>query len=792
MNRPMVWISAAFACGIAAGAQASPQLLLAGLLAALITAFAITARSYQLRDRALLCSVFLLAGAALGWSCVRTVQLDSLAVYERDHLPYGASLSVEGLVRTGMLYRETPGGRFILDVDTVQLPEGTIALTGGVSVRCFDARGPIFAGERVRVRGRVALALSPVNHGIGSIEDYLRARGVHSSLGAAAGEIEHLSVEYWRPGYWISRLRQAECDLLHRCLPAETLPFVLAVWLGESGTIESAEYDDFVASGTAHVLSVSGVHVAIIYLMIEWAMKLLTRSPKRRAAAVIVGVIGYALLAGAQVATLRSAAMFALYKAADLVDREPDAPTTLGLSAFVFLLLRPQYIFDAGFLLSYLSVASMLLFQGPISERLPIPWHWLRSGIATTLAAQIISLPLAAHFFHLLPIYGIVANLIVVPLLSAVLGLCLLTTLGGLLLAPIGVLFGQATHVSVLLTRRLVDFFAALPGSALVLPSPAWYAVALYWLAAYFAAHALRDRLNPRRYWAATACCFIWCLLLWVPRPGGPGLDLLDVGHGDAMFLRTPGGTTLLVDGGDRDDHRDLGRSVVVPFLLAHGVRHLDYVALTHSDRDHIGGLFEVIRRIDVGTVLISDTENTAPLQRDFLGLCAARGVPVEALSRGDSVRASGAEIAVLHPPQDWGAGETVNNRCLVLRVSWPGFSLLCAGDIERPAEQVIAQGESLPAHILKVPHHGSGTSSTETFLNAVSPELAICSTGSRPNRVPMDPQVVQRYGRHAIPLKRTDCLGGLHLEEAEGQWRTTGAREARGYTLAPAVSAAD
>src|SRR5262249_23485994 len=156
---------------------------------------------------------------------------------------------------------------------------------------------------------------------------------------------------------------------------------------------------------------------------------------------------------------------------------------------------------------------------------------------------------------------------------------------------------------------------------------------------------------------------------LWTPLAGGPGVDMLDVGHGDATFIRTPGGATLLVDGGDRDEYHGCGRSIVAPFLLAHGGCRGGYVVLSHPDRAHDGGCFEVFRRFTVGHVLMSASESDAPLEKQFVALCAARHVPIQRMKKGEHLSAGGAEIEALHPPGDWGAAEAINNRSLVVRI---------------------------------------------------------------------------------------------------------------------------
>jgi competence protein ComEC len=792
MNRPSVWAASALALGILfGGSVASPaQYIAAALLLFAVCTWA-NVRSTGARDRALLAAVFMILGVVLGASRSGKGEEGDLARYFRKTSEWGALYTLEGTVREGWLYREGQYGQMIVDISGYDHPAGRWQIRGGVSVRCSEPTGPLLAGTRVKLRGRLDHTLSQVNFHASSIEDYLRARDVNLGMTVKARDIDILGVNWWSPMHWAERLRQAEADLLARHLPPDILPFILAVWLGEGAMLSPEEFDAFVVSGTAHVLSVSGVHVAIVYMTLSLFFAWGVRSRKRRAMLIIAGVFAYALLAGAHVATLRSALMFSLYLAAEFFDREPDAGTSLGLAALLFLSVEPFYVYDAGFLLSFLSVASMLLFGEAIRDRLPWRLGPVRDGIATALSAQILSFPMAAKFFHVLPLYGIFANLIVVPLLTAVIWLCVFTTLAAPIAPPVADLAGGGLIALVRATRWLVAFFADLPGSRQLISAPAWYALPFFWAAAFAAAAALRGHLRARRLWAATAALLAISAYLWTPQPDGPAVEMLDVGHGDAMFIRSPGGTTILIDGGDRDEYRDLGRRVVVPTLLGRGVRRLDYIVCTHPDRDHIGGLQEVVRRLEVGELIMGGGPSGAPLEAALLRECLARGVPVRYVRRGDTIPVAGAHIDVLHPGDDFAQADKPNNRSIVLRVGWVGFDMLCTGDIEAPAEAQLLKFGIDEVQVLKVPHHGSDTSSTAAFLNAVRPRVALCSTEALVNRRPVHPDVATRYAERAIPLRRTDYEGGLRIVfHGDGSWHIEGARPARGYNLDPAAAA--
>jgi competence protein ComEC len=237
----------------------------------------------------------------------------------------------------------------------------------------------------------------------------------------------------------------------------------------------------------------------------------------------------------------------------------------------------------------------------------------------------------------------------------------------------------------------------------------------------------------------------------------------------------------MLVDGGDKRGRLDVGKRTVAPFLWSNHIRRLDYVAASHGDSDHIGGLEYILRHFDVGEVLLSGTDWNRPNEKAFVELCAEMGLPIRRLFAGDSLNLGDASVEVLHPPATWREDESTNNQSLVLRLQWEEISILLSGDVETEAEEAISR---LACHstVLKAPHHGSKTSSSEVFLEAVSPSQCIVSTEGMKGREPLDSVVLQQYVSRGIRVWRTDVLGGIRIVRLGGELVIEGARPSRGY----------
>lgn len=671
---------------------------------------------------------------------------------------------------------------FILRCDSVTHGAVSGEMRGGVVVRWSRAAGPLYTGERVRVAGPLRLSLSRINPDTPSAEDYYRRHGVHTALRLyGPGAVHRVATPPWyAPAYELSRFRGYVARNLAEVIPASSFPLVRAVWLGDRDGIDVDASTAFLESGTAHILAVSGVHTGIVFVSLAFLVRLVIDHRRVRITLVLIAVFAFALFTGARVSSVRAAVMIALYLTAAWFDREPDAPTALSLAAMVFLLHNPDVLFDTGFRLSFLSIGSILLFADPLYSRLGALPTFAREGAASTLSVQLLPLPIAIQSFHVIPIAAPFANLLVIPLLGVLLWLIFLTSVLALIAHPIAHLFGFALHPVAQAILLISDSVARAPAHV-YLSSPTALGLALYAAAVVCLYRALTAHRARFGWSAATATAFLAAVALWRPFAQPPEVDVLDVGHGDAIFLRTPGGATLLVDAGDRSDFTDLGRRVVAPFLWSNHESRLDALLITHPDRDHIGGARYILEHIPVGVVLLGPQPFKGTLEDDLLDTCRDRRVPVKRLAKGDRLALGGATLDVLHPPRDGSLAFSRNNRSLTVRVAWDGFSILLPGDLETEGEQALLH-DVAPATILKVPHHGSDTSSSAPFLDALQPTIAVVSVGPRGTTTVLDDGVLDRYRARAIPLFRTDRLGGVRIRPTAQGIRIESARLQRGY----------
>ncbi len=509
-------------------------------------------------------------------------------------------------------------------------------------------------------------------------------------------------------------------------------------------------------TGLYHLMSVSGVHVALVagavWLLAGWL-------PRTLRLLLVLAAIGlYLLLVGPLPALVRAAVMGLLAALALLAERPPAAPNALGWAVIALVLQSPDVVRSPAFQLSVAATAGLLLVAPPLAERwsrlLP---RRLADALAASVGAQLLTLPWALPRFHTLAPLSPLFNLPAVPWTGLALGASLVWT-GVALVAPdsaavlLPVLDGLAAPFS----------WPSRTGPGVWLPVPLSISV----LGAWALALGIAGLLFLRRRGLVLALVGLGALLS-AGRPAARGVEiaLIDVGQGDSILLRD-GDQAVLVDGGGWRVG-DLGGRVLLPALLAEGVRDLDAVVMSHPDLDHCGGLVDISAYLPVREVWTGpDWES---------GGCAGKlreipGARTRILAAGGEVRVGRWRLKVLHPAADERRGLESNERSLVLRAEALGRSFLLTGDIESWAESRLLSRseEDVRVDVLKVAHHGSRTSSTESFLDAARPKLALISAGVGNLYHHPAPEIVERLEERGIRVLRTDRDGMILLRLQE------------------------
>jgi competence protein ComEC len=532
-----------------------------------------------------------------------------------------------------------------------------------------------------------------------------------------------------------------------------------ALVLGDVSGLPLAWKRGLRVTGIYHLMSVSGVHVALVAGVVLLLAGRLPRSA--RLLLMLAAIALYLLVVGPYPALVRSAVMGLLAVLALLLERPPAPANGLAWSVLLMVLDSPDVVRSPAFQLTVSATAGLIVAAPHLAERWRQRLHpLLAAALAASVAAQLLTLPWALPRFYSVAPLAPLLNLPAVPWTGLALGASLLWTAAALISPAL------AGHLLPLLDAVALPFswaarvrpapWVSLP--VLISPAAAWglaLGIGLLLLARPESARLRRGIL------AAGLLSVGGCL--WGPATSGfghgPELAMLDVGQGDSILLRD-GGNAILVDGGGWD-HGDLGGRVLLPALLGEGVRSLDALVMTHPDHDHCQGLVDIAAYLPVREVWLGPGWEPKGCAGQLMHL---PGVRVRLLWRGRRARVGRWRLTALHP--DPGERRGTNERSLVLRAEVLGRSVLLTGDMESWAESRVLDccAAQARADILKVAHHGSKTSSTDSFLEAVAPRLAVISAGVNNLYHHPSPLILDRLQEHGIRALRTDRDGMIIL----------------------------
>jgi competence protein ComEC len=598
-----------------------------------------------------------------------------------------------------------------------------------------------------------------------------------------------LQMESWR-----DRIR----DFINREAYPPTSSIFKALVLGEQGDIPEEIKENFILTGTAHLLAISGDQFGIVALLsfslLIWTLKrseflLLSISVRKWAAGLTIPcIILYAFIAGGGISVIRAAIMVITFLFSILLNRERNLLHTLALAAFLILILSPPSLFDVSFQLSFLAVLSILYLvprilrefkQEGISLLLKTSWKknilkYIMLSLLVTGVAILGTAPFVAlHFNRFSPI-GFFTNLFVIPWVGfLIVPLSLIASILSFFFTPLAIFLININGFITLILLRILAFFASIPYASFFVSTPTILEIILSYLLLFSVVH-LRKGKKIRYLFVGLCLIFILDLAFWNLKDlfqKDLRLTFIDVGHGDSILIEFPKGNKMLMDGGGlHEDRFDIGKKVIAPLLWQKKIRRIDTLVLTHPDPDHLKGLIFIASQFSIGQFWDNGFQTESESYLQLKKILDERKIKTQSLDEETPPQMiNGVEIFVLNPSA-WKITQKkvqtlrdLNNSSLVMKLRFQNASVLLAGDIEKEAEErMLRKGHPLRADILKVPHHGSSSSSSPFFLERVKPAYAILSVGERNiGRLP-HPEVLKRYLRLGSKISRTDKHGAI------------------------------
>ncbi len=659
-------------------------------------------------------------------------------------------------------------------------------------------------GDRVRFQGTIHRPKGSLNPSGFDYAAYMVHHGI-DFVAALSGPDAVTLIERPLTGRWhiwgqVDQWRNIVRQAAIHTLSQPSLGIYLGMIIGERGFLEQEVQEWFMITGTVHLLSISGSHLGLVAVVLFGLVKrsilwlpsalLLTISRRLTPSQIAIlltwpAVALYAVLAGAELATIRSLIMITLGMATVWLGHQRHLGHAMAAALLIIVLHDPRAIFDISFQLSFLSVLAILslLAHIPVANEDEAASHRhphtritsaVLSAIMISGTVTLATLPLVAFYFNQVPWMGVITNLLAVPFT-------------GLVLVPPGLLAAVWTIVTgndfLIMGAWLEPFFhwmvtglrwcAGIPGGEWYVAAPSIPMMVLFYCGGLF----LVIRTLPHRARLIGAGMLVILLVWWLIPPGlrGDGdrwrVTFLDVGQGDSAVVELPDGRTMLIDGGTRHERFDMGKMVVAPFLWNRGISHLDLVIATHDQVDHVGGLIWILRHFSIGQFWGSGIVRPEQFSQELRSALRVRGVDEHIATLGQDLLPSGpCRLTILNPPErsaeldliQLQSGTSLNNHSIVSRLHCGAYSILFAADIEASGLSRLTADGRQPVTVLKVPHHGARSSVDHGWIRQVHPRYAIISVGAgNPYGHPVG-SVLQAYTDQEATIYRTDLDGAI------------------------------
>ena len=571
-------------------------------------------------------------------------------------------------------------------------------------------------------------------------------------------------------------VKEAILDHFGAYLSHRSYGILSALILGERGAVDDETRLNFANTGVIHVLAVSGLHVGYVAMILITIFGILRLPHRLKMGAVMLGLCFYVLLTGAAASVMRASIMASLLITGALIERKSDVYNVLATAALLILLIDPTQLYNIGFQLSFSAVISIVALFPKLKSWLPEIktlnatsfGRLVLSSIdlfLVSLAAQLGTLALTIYYFHKIPIISLFANIIVVPLIGVVVATGISFLLLGVIFPSLAELWAQTLEGSIDLMLWFVKACANVEWAFVTIPTIQIYE-ALFIFVGVFILTVIPVR-RVLRFWIILL--FIWGnSVIWrsLTEPADLELAMLDVGQGDALVIHTPNDKTILIDAGLRFGGQDMGRDIIMPYLVARNWVHIDLLVLSHPHNDHMGGAEYLISNLQVDRVLLPHIEYESYGYKKLNAALDSLEIPTSGLFAGaidSSLKPLYLRIMApkMYTPET--QPSNVNNSSIVIQLFYGETSVMLTGDAETEAEtDQLAFGSLLKSDIIKAPHHGSKTSSTAEYLKRTRPDIALISLAKNNKFKHPAPSTLKKYESIGARINRTDLEGAI------------------------------
>lgn len=661
-------------------------------------------------------------------------------------------------------------------------------------------------GNIIKVRGKLRQFEEAANKGNFDSRKYYLSLGFYGKI--EAGTIEIINSDYSGIRQGLYELRMEIIERLEKLCSDNNGIFSIinnkngiigAIILGDKTDIDSDIKELYSVSGIAHILAISGLHISFIGMAIYRLLRRRFRFLFSAAVSIPV-VLSFGIMSGFGISTIRAIIMFILKIIGEVLGRKYDAITAISLAGLVLLVQNPFVVCNSGFQMSFGAIIAIVLIL-PIVEEILNTDNKIIKVISANITISLIMNPILAWNYYELPTFSFLLNIVVVPLMSVVIvssiaGIfcsCIMFGFGKVVIFPgCGILELYTFLCNIINKSSVASIVVGQPKVTIIIVYYAILLVVLFGLknirTKYTRAEKERNiikretglvlekkakkerRIKGQNVKLRLACIvgflLLNCLIYYIPNPGFY-ITFISVGQGDGILIHGDNGTKVMVDGGSTSE-KQVAKNCIVPYLKAEGIGTIDYSIITHTDKDHISGILEILEnnnsnRIRIKNLVMPDINMKDDTYNELIEKAKLKKINVLYIKKGDTLSLGKTKIKCIYPETTTTASDK-NDYCTVLSVKNKTSKILLTGDISKEIEEKIKDDIEENYTVLKVAHHGSNYSSSEKFLKKVNPKYSIISVGKNNSYGHPGNETMERLRKQGGVIYRTDEKGGITI----------------------------
>lgn len=661
-------------------------------------------------------------------------------------------------------------------------------------------------GNIIKVRGKLRQFEEAANKGNFDSRKYYLSLGFYGKI--EAGTIEVINSDYSGIRQGLYELRMEIIERLEKLCSDNNGIFSIvnnkngiigAIILGDKTDLDSDIKELYSVSGIAHILAISGVHISFIGMAIYRLLRRRFRFLFSAAVSIPV-VLSFGIMSGFGISTIRAIIMFILKIIGEVLGRKYDAITAISIAGLVLLVQNPFVVCNSGFQMSFGAIIAIVLIL-PIVEEILNRDNKIIKVLSANFTISLVMNPILAWNYYELPTFSFLLNIVVVPLMSVVIvssiaGIfcsCIMFGFGKVVIFPgCGILELYTFLCNIINKSSVASIVVGQPKVTIIIVYYAILLVVLFGLknirTKYTRAEKERNiikketglvlekkakkerRIKGQNVKLRLACIvgflLLNCLIYYIPNPGFY-ITFINVGQGDGILIHGDNGTKVMVDGGSTSE-KQVAKNCIVPYLKAEGIGTIDYSIITHTDKDHISGILEILEnnnsnRIRIKNLVMPDINMKDDTYNELIEKAKLKKINVLYIKKGDTLSLGKTKIKCIYPETTTTASDK-NDYCTVLSVKNKTSKILLTGDISKEIEEKIKDDIEENYTVLKVAHHGSNYSSSEKFLKKVNPKYSIISVGKNNSYGHPGNETMERLRKQGGVIYRTDEKGGITI----------------------------